>query len=548
MSVGVSSISDTQCRSEGYHEDFELVSCPIYGRASETLLLLKTYQEFLSSSKNNQQQKPKIVAVHGRSGSGKTALIERLREPTYNSHAFFCGGKYSQNQETQEPFSAIVAAFSDICDLVSQSEGFNETRKREIQQALGPHGSLLSKTVSSLSFFLADTSNEDRGLDMKDDTAFATFKIACKKFLGTMATVQRPIVVFIDDVQWMDVGSRKLLQAFHDDSELTTNVLFVLAYRDEEAEKLEGTFIVDEVGTRVVDIRVENLNVDSTCQIVSHVLGSNSLRVRELSKLVFNKTGGNPFHVLQFLETLKRESLVLVDEVSTSCSFDLCTIQSQMMVADSLADLLDRKIKLLPPAVTEVLKIASLLGFAFQEDVLVEVASSPMYNNRIARRRGPLNTKEGVKVALDGARREGIIERASLGYYQFRHDKLQASFQASYGKHEADDTHRIIGETLIHFRGVAYQYQAALHLNQCFAYAETESNRLQLVELNLKASKQSQAQSAFVESASFLRKGLDLLDSHSNASWDDYYDLMFDLTTSLSRMELELMGTSKLAR
>jgi hypothetical protein len=110
-------------------------------------------------------------------------------------------GKYSQNQETQEPFSAIVAAFSDIsCDLVSQSEGFDEKQKQEIQQALKPHGSLPSKAVSSLSFFLAETSNEDLGLDMKDDTAFATFRIACKQFLGTMASAQRPVVSRLGDI------------------------------------------------------------------------------------------------------------------------------------------------------------------------------------------------------------------------------------------------------------------------------------------------------------------------------------------------------------
>jgi hypothetical protein len=47
-------------------------------------------------------------------------------------------GKYFQNEgDVQEAHSAIMAAFSDLCDLVVQSESFDEVRQQQIKEALG---------------------------------------------------------------------------------------------------------------------------------------------------------------------------------------------------------------------------------------------------------------------------------------------------------------------------------------------------------------------------------------------------------------------------
>jgi predicted ATPase len=73
------------------------------------------------------------VLVHGESGSGKTSLIDLLRQSvSCDSQGYFVAGKYFQDSGIQEPF--IMAAFSDLCDLVGQSEDFTEERSSEIQQ------------------------------------------------------------------------------------------------------------------------------------------------------------------------------------------------------------------------------------------------------------------------------------------------------------------------------------------------------------------------------------------------------------------------------
>lgn len=66
--------------------------------------------------------------VHGESGSGKTALGDILRETAVDSGGYFVSGKFFQTAgRRNEPYAAVMAAFSDLCDLVCQSDDFQGT-------------------------------------------------------------------------------------------------------------------------------------------------------------------------------------------------------------------------------------------------------------------------------------------------------------------------------------------------------------------------------------------------------------------------------------
>jgi predicted ATPase len=187
------------------------------GRTKETLTLLKAYQTVLQN--RNEALSKAVLVIHGESGTGKTSLVESaLRNPVSESNGYFCAGKFAQQCKwdgrllvSQEPYSAIMAAFSDLCDLVLQSSDFDSRRRMEIQQALGTDASLLVGAISNLSPFLdANFDNQFGLLDTTNKTILARFKIACKRFLRAMSSDQHPIVLFLDDIQWMDEGSRQL--------------------------------------------------------------------------------------------------------------------------------------------------------------------------------------------------------------------------------------------------------------------------------------------------------------------------------------------------
>jgi predicted ATPase len=61
------------------------------------------------------------------------------------------------------------------------------------------------------------------------------------RFLNAMASARHPVVLFLDDIQWMDEGSRQLIESMLDDTKLE-NMMLIFAYREEEAESIGDLF------------------------------------------------------------------------------------------------------------------------------------------------------------------------------------------------------------------------------------------------------------------------------------------------------------------
>ena len=200
-------------------ESFRINQVSLCGRGKERLSLLKAYLAMLEC--RHDALCKTVVVVHGTSGIGKTSLVEILRDPVTSSHGYFVAGKFCKPVEgvMQEPHSAVMAAFSDLCDLVLQSVDFDECRRMEIQEALGTDAELLVRAFSGLSPFL-DVKAQLERVDPRSDSALAKFNAACRKFLNAMSSARHPIVLFIDDVQWMDEGSRQLLETLLKDDEI----------------------------------------------------------------------------------------------------------------------------------------------------------------------------------------------------------------------------------------------------------------------------------------------------------------------------------------
>ena len=513
------------------------------GRSKETLTLIEAYQKVLQN-KDGALSKT-VIVVHGQSGSGKTSLVDELRDPVDASHGYFCAGKFFQPSggvSSQEPHSAIMAAFSDLCDLVLQSLDFDNDRRIEIQQALGADAKLLVKAVSNLSPFL-DGDSQLGGIDTKNESALAKFKVACKTFLRAMSSTTHPIVLFIDDIQWMDEGSRQLIDAILHDDEMR-NFVLILAYRDEEADSAVDMFRGFREKNSIVDIAMTNLDAGAVHEMISALLGSSSEAIGVLSDLAVSKTLGNPFHVIKFMETIQREGLLLFDVDKSSWIFDIDQIKREMMVSNTLMKLLSRRIQHLDRAMQEVLKIASLLGYCFSGDMLVQVASVALEEKHTK-----TTATELVQSFLAQAITEGFIERTKVGY-QFSHDKLQASFQAMIAPSDAGRLHCHIGNQFVFCtQDEDYMCHAAIHLNSAREYIQGKipNDRLgrinleaddKLTSINLEAAKRCRDKSAFVNAASFLRYGLKLLNGDEQNKWTRNFDLAFEMTETLAKMEL----------
>eukprot|EP00547_Thalassionema_nitzschioides_P012566 CAMPEP_0194262360 /NCGR_PEP_ID=MMETSP0158-20130606/46501_1 /TAXON_ID=33649 /ORGANISM="Thalassionema nitzschioides, Strain L26-B" /LENGTH=1111 /DNA_ID=CAMNT_0039002515 /DNA_START=121 /DNA_END=3456 /DNA_ORIENTATION=+ len=500
---------------------------PLFGRDNELLELKDSYQRIKDG---NSFEK---VMVHGNSGTGKTSLVLALQESVLLDGGLFCSGKYFQNTK-QEPYSAIMTAFSDLCDLVLQSDGFDEVQRARIEKSLGSDGVLLVNAVSNISTFLGDRIQDACCSSLSQQSFPLTrFKVACKRFIRAMVSDDCPVVLFIDDIQWMDNGSRQLLEAILQDEQIT-NFMLIMAYREEESSLIKDDFFT--LAKADVDLKLGNIDLQSVQEMISERLEdvSNGILfdVDELCRIISHKTNGNPLHILKFLEMIKEDGLLTFDDDSWSWTCDLDEIQKNTMIPDSVAEIISKKIERLDKHLQDFLKLASLIGYRFTHEMIFDIATE--INEKGSKKDRPLN----LDMLLRSAMEANIVEKANDGY-QFTHDKLQAAFQERFDKHEKEEAHLKIGTNFLRKPGEMFKYLAALHLNCVSDSISNKFDNKLLAKTNLQASKYCECRYAFLNAADFLRTGVTLL-GDGEQKWLTDFDLAFELTESLAKMELIL--------
>eukprot|EP00546_Thalassionema_frauenfeldii_P012930 CAMPEP_0178919804 /NCGR_PEP_ID=MMETSP0786-20121207/14644_1 /TAXON_ID=186022 /ORGANISM="Thalassionema frauenfeldii, Strain CCMP 1798" /LENGTH=935 /DNA_ID=CAMNT_0020593783 /DNA_START=182 /DNA_END=2986 /DNA_ORIENTATION=- len=470
-----------------------------------------------------------------------------LQQFVIEDDGFFCSGKYFQCENLgQEPYSAIMAAFSDLCDIVLQSSDFSDEWKTMIKEELGSDGKLLINSVTNISPFL-DVEDEyqhykNDANDIMHYNSVAKLKNACRSFVRAMCSSQRTVVIFIDDIQWMDEGSKEILEALLSDTNIR-NFMLILAYRDNENFSIE-TLLESPVHIHL-NINLLNLDQESMKKMVLKELSISSNLVSNgmdaLCDLVVQRTQCNPFHVKQFFELIKAQKLLVYDGESCAWLFDVHSIQKRTMIAESLAQLLSKKINFLDNNTKNVLKRLSLLGYFFTDKMISDFCSDLYYEDDIGKMED-----HSLQATLEKATEANFIEKTRDGY-QFTHDKIHRSFQKIMDKTEKEKLHLMIGYKFVERPNLIFQYTAAIHFNCAIShFSDDVEGRHFLAKVNWKASSYCESRYAFADALTFIRQGLEVL-GKGDEKWLANFELACAMTESVAKLEF-ILGDSEACR
>jgi serine/threonine protein kinase len=221
-----------QCRGRiepfplGEHDvcDQLLISHRLYGREEQLDALLAAFGRVATTGR------PEVVLVAGYSGVGKSSLVGELRPSVVRGQGLFMSGKFDQ-QRRDVPYATFAQAFDGLArQILAESEERVRAWREAIAQALGANGRLLTDLVPRLACLLGP---QPPVADLPPTEAERRFHWAFSRFLGAVATGGRPLVLFLDDLQWLDAGSLRLLAHLLTDPE-TRHLLLIGAYRDNE--------------------------------------------------------------------------------------------------------------------------------------------------------------------------------------------------------------------------------------------------------------------------------------------------------------------------
>jgi predicted ATPase/signal transduction histidine kinase len=503
----------------GEHDtpDRLLIPEKLYGRAREVDTLLASFDRIVKSGK------PEFVLVSGYSGIGKSSVVHELHKMLVPPRGLFASGKFDQYKR-DIPYATLAQAFQSLVQpLLGKSDAELASWRDALREALGPNGALLFDLVPELKLIIGEQSSVP---DLPSHDAQRRFHLVFRRFINVFARPEHPLALFLDDLQWLDAATLDLLEDLFIQRDVQ-HLLLIGAYRNNEVNsshplmrKLEA---IRATGAMVQEITLAPLADEDVRQLIADALHCEPGNVAPLAQLVHEKTAGNPFFVIQFLNTLADERLLTLEHGQSRWSWDLNRIHAKGFT-DNVVDLIVGKLNRLPIRTLKALQEFACLGNTAEASTLSIVRGT---------------SEEEVHSDLWEAVRLELIVRLERGY-RFVHDRVQEAAYSLISEVSRTQAHLRIGN-LLRAHTPPEKHDEALfdivnQLNRGAGLICLPEERERLAELNLMAGKRAKACTAYESALTYLGSGRGLLDERS---WERHYRLTFEL--ELLRAECEIL-------
>ncbi|SEF06966.1 PAS domain S-box-containing protein [Rhizobiales bacterium GAS188] len=494
-----------------------LIPEKLYGRERDVEALLAAFDRVVESGA------PELLLVSGYSGIGKSSVVNELHKALVPPRGLFASGKFDQYKR-DIPYSTLAQAFQSLVrPMLGASDAALTEWREALREALEPNGRLIADLVPELTFVIGEQPPVPM---LESQQAKGRFQLVFRRFIGVFATANHPLVLFLDDLQWLDLATLDLIENLLTQADVQ-HLLLIGAYRDNEVDAqhplTRKLTVIRASRARVSEINLGPLDFEHVEQLTKDALHSAAGDVGPLSHLVHAKTAGNPFFVLQFIHALADEGLLAFDHEPQRWSWNLERIHAKGY-ADNVADLMVGKVVRLPIETQTALREFACLGNVADIATLAIVLGT---------------SEDEVHAAFWEPVRLGLVERLS-GQYRFVHDRVQEAAYSGIPEERRATTHLRIGRLLAAHCSPENREEAIFdivnHLNRGAALIGSPDERRRVAELNLIAGKRAKASAAYASALNYVIAGLAFLPEDR---WVRRHDLIFQL--ELHRSECEFL-------
>ena len=212
----------------GEHDkpDRLLIPEKLYGREREVGTLLASFDRVVKSGT------PELVLVSGYSGIGKSSVVNELHKVLVPPRGLFASGKFDQYKR-DIPYATLVQAFQSLLrPLLTKSEGELSKWRDALRHALDPNGQLIVNLVPELRLIIGDQPSIP---DLPPQDSRRRFHTVFRRFMSVFAGPEHPLVLFLDDLQWLDAATLDLIEDVLSEPDVT-HLMLIGAYRDNEVD------------------------------------------------------------------------------------------------------------------------------------------------------------------------------------------------------------------------------------------------------------------------------------------------------------------------
>ena len=498
----------------------------LYGRDSEIINLMVGFDRVSNGASE-------LLLVSGYSGIGKSSLVNEVQKPIARQRGFFISGKFDQYKRII-PYSAITNAFQILIrQLLTKSNERLARWKETILSVLGPNGNIIIEIIPELESIIG---KQPPVVDVEPKAADNRFKLVFLEFVAVFTKQEHPLVIFLDDLQWIDQASLNLLKILL--TNRNSRYLFVIgAYRDNEVDNTHPLMLtvneMQKADVKINTLTLSPLKVQQICQLVSETFSCNEEQALPLSELLSQKTDGNPFFINQLLKTIYEEGLIEYSKQSGRWQWHIESIRGKE-ITDNVVELMARKILTFPENAQQVIRLASCIGSQFDLKTLSFVSKKA--EDEIAAILFEF-IKEGLIIPIYSSRFPALdFKKFSDSYvheamtYKFIHDRIQQAAYTLIPDVKKKEVHLMIGRILLKNTPKEEKDEIIFalvdHLNTGAELITDENEIIELACLNLLAGEKAKNSTAYNDALKLVTTGMQLL---PESKWINHYKLTLSL-------------------
>jgi predicted ATPase/signal transduction histidine kinase len=515
----------------------------LYGRQEEVKTLLAAFDRITGGTSE-------MVLITGSSGIGKTAIVNEVHKPILRKRGYFIKGKFDQFQQ-DIPLSALVQAFEDLIgQLLGEPDIVLEQWKTDILAALGTQSRVITDVIPSLELILG---SQPLVSELSGIASQNRFNLLFQRFIKVFVTKEHPLVIFLDDLQWADITSLKLIELLmSSNTTLTTHssvidkgenelssedntseyekkydgadnyLLLIGAYRDREVSLTHSLSLtiksLEKSQANLSYVQIQALTLFDLNALIADTLHCTKSVALPLTEIVFAKTRGNPFFCCQFLKNLQAEGAIEFDFNTRCWQYDLAKVKA-VTFTENVVEFMALQIEKLPQETQSVLKLAACIGNQFDLKTLA-----------IVHQKSEAETEDDLWTAL----LEGLIirdsEKSKSSKYKFIHDRVQQAAYTLISENHKQTIHLQIGQLILNCTPIEERKERIFELvNQLNIAAELISDsktRYELINMNLMAGNKSLVATAYTAAIKYFNTGIQLL---TVDCWESDYNLSLTL-------------------
>jgi len=351
---------------------------------------------------------PGVFIVQGPSGSGKTRLCSEFisRASDEQKGILVLKGK-SQFFDRDMPFGAVRQAIDSFIEAT-----VSEPTKNEVLQKVTAAAEGHEEALSQFSKSLHKTFKKIKKINIETDVEGEKEKFftSIAEFFVKLSQQWKGLVLFIDDLQWLDGSSIQVIERLMNQS--GGNPIFILGTARNDTDSLLSLKALESTLGKSIkgSLELGGFTQEQMLSLLSGYLGASQLEPK-IVEVFFNKSAGNPFIATEYLRAVVEQGFLNFKNNQWQLTGDDL---EKLAFSKDVYDLILKRIDSSSPDLKNLLQYAALYGNTFVAPDITRVAK--------------LDSTTAEQVLLE-AERQGLVDRLTTNKWKFSHDKIPESLR-----------------------------------------------------------------------------------------------------------------------